>query len=58
MAVASDAAITAAIQLIAEAGDNIVTSSTLYSATYNLFAHTRRSTASKSASPDYRCRTP
>lgn len=34
------AAITAAIQTIAEAGDNIVTSSTLYGGTYNLFAHT------------------
>ena len=34
------AAITAAIMTIAEAGDNIVTSSTLYGGTYNLFAHT------------------
>ena len=34
------AAITASIQTIAEAGDNIVTSSTLYGGTYNLFAHT------------------
>ena len=34
------AAITAAIQTIAEAGDNIVSSSTLYGGTYNLFAHT------------------
>ncbi len=34
------AAITAAIQTIAQAGDNIVTSSTLYGGTYNLFAHT------------------
>jgi O-acetylhomoserine (thiol)-lyase len=34
------AAITYAIQTIAEAGDNIVTSSTLYGGTYNLFAHT------------------
>ena len=34
------AAITYAIQMIAEAGDNIVTSSTLYGGTYNLFAHT------------------
>lgn len=34
------AAITAAIQTLAEAGDNIVTSSTLYGGTYNLFAHT------------------
>ncbi len=34
------AAITAAIQTLAEAGDNIVTTSTLYGGTYNLFAHT------------------
>jgi O-acetylhomoserine (thiol)-lyase len=41
LAVASGmAAITAAIQTITEAGDNIVSSSTLYGGTYNLFAHT------------------
>ena len=34
------AAITYAIQTIAEAGDNIVSSSALYGGTYNLFAHT------------------
>ena len=34
------AAITAAILTIAEAGDNIVSASTLYGGTYNLFAHT------------------
>lgn len=34
------AAITYAIMTIAEQGDNIVTSSTLYGGTYNLFAHT------------------
>ena len=34
------AAISYAIQTIAEAGDNIVSSSTLYGGTYNLFAHT------------------
>jgi O-acetylhomoserine (thiol)-lyase len=34
------AAITAAIQTIAVAGDNLITSSTLYGGTYNLFAHT------------------
>ena len=34
------AAITASIQTIAEAGDNIVSASTLYGGTYNLFAHT------------------
>lgn len=33
-------AITYAIMTIARAGDNIVTSSTLYGGTYNLFAHT------------------
>ncbi|MDO9204799.1 MAG: bifunctional O-acetylhomoserine aminocarboxypropyltransferase/cysteine synthase [Methylotenera sp.] len=41
LAVASGmAAITYAIQTIAEAGDNIVAISTLYGGTYNLFAHT------------------
>ena len=34
------AAITASIQTIAETGDNIVSTSTLYGGTYNLFAHT------------------
>ena len=34
------AAITYAIQTIAEAGDNIVATGTLYGGTYNLFAHT------------------
>ncbi|WP_142804461.1 bifunctional O-acetylhomoserine aminocarboxypropyltransferase/cysteine synthase [Tepidiphilus sp. J10] len=34
------AAITYAIQTIAEAGDNVVSSATLYGGTYNLFAHT------------------
>ncbi|MDD2609839.1 MAG: aminotransferase class I/II-fold pyridoxal phosphate-dependent enzyme [Giesbergeria sp.] len=34
------AAITAAIQTLAEAGDNIISASTLYGGTYNLFAHT------------------
>lgn len=33
-------AITYAIMTIAEAGDNIITSGTLYGGTYNLFAHT------------------
>ncbi len=33
-------AITSAIQTIAEAGDNIISSSALYGGTYNLFAHT------------------
>jgi len=41
LAVASGmAAITAAIQTIAEAGDNIISAATLYGGTYNLFAHT------------------
>ena len=41
LAVASGmAAITYAIQTIAEAGDNIVSVGTLYGGTYNLFAHT------------------
>ena len=41
LAVASGmAAISYAIQTIAEAGDNIISSSTLYGGTYNLFAHT------------------
>ncbi|MCL2591165.1 MAG: aminotransferase class I/II-fold pyridoxal phosphate-dependent enzyme [Betaproteobacteria bacterium] len=40
LAVASGmSAITYAIQTIAKAGDNIVSSSTLYGGTYNLFAH-------------------
>jgi len=41
LAVASGmSAITYAIQTIAEAGDNIVSSAALYGGTYNLFAHT------------------
>ncbi len=41
LAVASGmAAITYAIETIAEAGDNIISSSKLYGGTYNLFAHT------------------
>ena len=41
LAVASGmSAIAYAIQTIAEAGDNIVSASTLYGGTYNLFAHT------------------
>ena len=41
LAVASgQSAITYAIQTIAEAGDNIISSSRLYGGTYNLFAHT------------------
>ncbi len=41
LAVASGmAAISYAVQTIAESGDNIVSASTLYGGTYNLFAHT------------------
>ena len=41
LAVASGmSAITYAIQTIAETGDNIISASTLYGGTYNLFAHT------------------
>ena len=41
LAVASGmAAITCAIQTIAETGDNILSAATLYGGTYNLFAHT------------------
>ena len=41
LAVASGmAAISYAVQTIAEAGDNIVSAATLYGGTYNLFAHT------------------
>ena len=41
LAVASgQAAVTYAIQTIAEAGDNIISASALYGGTYNLFAHT------------------
>lgn len=41
LAVASGmSAISYAVQTIAEAGDNIVSASTLYGGTYNLFAHT------------------
>ena len=41
LAVASgQAAITYAIQTIAEAGDNIISATALYGGTYNLFAHT------------------
>ena len=34
------AAVTYAIQTIAEAGDNIVSTATIYGGSYNLFAHT------------------
>ncbi len=48
------AAITYAIMTIAEAGDNIVTTSTLYGGTYNLFAHTLPQYAIEARFADYR----
>ncbi|MBS4097381.1 MAG: aminotransferase class I/II-fold pyridoxal phosphate-dependent enzyme [Sulfuricella sp.] len=47
------AAITYAIMTITEAGDNIVTSSTLYGGTYNLFAHTLPQYAIEARFADY-----
>src|SRR5574343_578064 len=48
------AAITYAIQTIAEAGDNIVSASTLYGGTYNLFAHTLPQVGIQVRFADYR----
>lgn len=48
------AAITYAIQTIAEAGDNIVASSALYGGTYNLFAHTLPQFGIQTRFADYR----
>lgn len=48
------AAITYAIQTIAEAGDNIVSASTLYGGTYNLFAHTLPQFGIETRFADYR----
>jgi len=48
------AAVTAAILTIAEAGDNIVASSALYGGTYNLFAHTLPQYGIASRFADYR----
>jgi O-acetylhomoserine (thiol)-lyase len=48
------AAVTYAIQTIAEAGDNIVASSALYGGTYNLFAHTLPQFGIESRFADYR----
>ncbi len=48
------AAITYAIFTIAEAGDNIVTTSTLYGGTYNLFAHTLPQLGIQARFADYR----
>lgn len=47
-------AITYAIQTIAEAGDNIVSASTLYGGTYNLFAHTFPQMGIEARFADYR----
>ncbi|QID17895.1 bifunctional O-acetylhomoserine aminocarboxypropyltransferase/cysteine synthase [Nitrogeniibacter mangrovi] len=48
------AAITYAIQTIAEVGDNIVSASTLYGGTYNLFAHTLPQMGIQTRFADYR----
>lgn len=48
------AAVTATIQTLAQAGDNIVTSSTLYGGTYNLFAHTLPRSGIEVRFADYR----
>jgi O-acetylhomoserine (thiol)-lyase len=48
------AAITYAIQTISEAGDNIVSASTLYGGTYNLFAHTLPQFGIETRFADYR----
>ncbi len=48
------AAVTYAIQTIAEAGDNIVSSSALYGGTYNLFAHTLPQFGIEARLADYR----
>lgn len=48
------AAITYAIQTIAEAGDNIVSSSALYGGTFNLFAHTLPQFGIETRFADYR----
>jgi len=48
------AAVTYAIQTIAEAGDNIVASSALYGGTYNLFGHTLPQYGIQTRFADYR----
>ena len=48
------AAVTYAIQTIAEMGDNIVSSSALYGGTYNLFAHTLPQYGISTRFADYR----
>ncbi|MDR0770031.1 MAG: PLP-dependent transferase [Burkholderiales bacterium] len=55
LAVASGmAAVTYAIQTIAESGDNVIAVSTLYGGTYNLFAHTLPQLGIKVRFVDYR----
>ena len=55
LAVASGmAAISYSIQTIAESGDNIVSASTLYGGTYNLFAHTFPQLGIEARFADYR----
>lgn len=55
LAVASGmAAITCAIQTIAETGDNILSAATLYGGTYNLFAHTFPQLGIETRFADYR----
>ncbi len=55
LAVASGmAAITYAIQTIAEAGDNLISASTLYGGTYNLLAHTLPQMGIETRFADYR----
>jgi len=55
LAVASGmAAITYAIQTIAEAGDNIISAATLYGGTYNLLAHTLPQMGIETRFADYR----
>ena len=48
------AAVTYAIQTIAEAGDNIISSTALYGGTYNLFAHTLPQYGISTRFADYR----
>ncbi len=48
------AAVTYAIQTIAEAGDNIISTSALYGGTYNLFAHTLPQFGIETRFADYR----
>jgi O-acetylhomoserine (thiol)-lyase len=54
LALASGQAVTYAILTIAEAGDNIVSSSALYGGTYNLLAHTLPQYGIQTRFADYR----